>query len=164
MSPDIKIDYIPGTQEMLGSEIRDYDTLRVLKGEKSLGELNYLWEEDHWRLDHVIVDSNLRRKNLGKSLLEAFVEKVGSNQPVVGEIDHDDTVRFLKKRYFSIAKKKGQVIIERENNLEEIPIVKFLKSGKIQTQKLIITYNKDLEQQADFEGFPYNIEFFALTE
>lgn len=137
-----------------------YKTLTIYdQNNRSCGAIEYCWntQGEYWEIESILVGKGLKRKGLGKTLLEAFCQEVGHNQPVHAVVTHESTLSVLRKKYSNMMS-PGQSLLIIGEDLKDVPIVKFLESGGIRVDRM--TFAKDKIGRY----YSHNVRLWGITK
>lgn len=107
-----------------------------------VGSLEYTrnFESGGWTLDSILVRDQKQGQGIGDALLKAFVEEIGTDQPVDAFIEHKATHQTIVRKYA-----EGLLPDEtKEIPFEELPSlawVRWFRNCGIETTKISVTMN-----------------------
>ncbi len=117
------------------------------KDNRPYGNIDYYWdsEENYWKMEdiHILAGKGFRKKGLGKILLKAFCQEIGSNQLIHAVVVHKDTLSVLKEKYSNMMLPGESLFITGED-LKNVPFAKFLESGGIKVDRISFVKNRQI--------------------
>lgn len=100
----------------------------------------YVWDSTQQAIRHSIhIDPSYQGMGVGKALMQRFRAEVGPGHPMVGEIDHAESQRYVLQSPWP-AKASAHAIDLPADFIMTIPAVQIMKSGGLTIERMQLTY------------------------
>lgn len=124
------------------SKLHNAKEIVLCEKDKEIGSLIYRTNRKGTVLNLILVEITPedRHKGFGKYLLKEFVLHIGPQKRVTGAIEHPETWKILDNLGFiKKTAENSRVHITQKESLIVLPIVRFLNSGGVYVNKIILS-------------------------